>query len=117
MSVDHILLVTLGRPVSGECESMNAYLILDLTIHNFNVFRKYIEKIPRVIQKHSGRYIVQGAEPTTVEGDWEPERVVVIEFPSKQKAENFLGDPEAQSLFKLRHESTTSRLLLVEGCS
>lgn len=70
---------------------MNAYLILDLTIHNLNVFREYIEKIPRVIQKHSGRYIVQGAEQTAIEGDRKPERVVVIEFPSKQKARKFSG--------------------------
>jgi len=95
---------------------MNAYLILDLTIHNFNEFREYIEKIPEFIKKHSGRYVVQGVEPDVMEGDWKPERVVVIEFPSKVNANEFLNDPYAQDLFSLRHKTTTSRLILVEGC-
>ncbi len=94
---------------------MNAYLILDLTIHDFEIFREYIEKIPIIIKKHSGRYIVQGEEPTVIEGDWKPERVVVIEFPSREKATDFLDDNKSQELFKVRHQSTTSKLILVNG--
>lgn len=95
---------------------MNAYLILDLAIHDFAKFSKYIKEIPAFIKKHSGRYIVQGAEPTVMEGDWKPERVVVIEFPSSDHAKIFLKDPEAQGLFKIRHNTTTSKLILVDGC-
>lgn len=95
---------------------MNAYLILDLSIHDLGKFSKYIQKIPEFIQKHSGRYIVQGVEPTVMEGNWKPERIVVIEFPTNDHAKTFLKDPEAQELFKLRHETTTSKLILVDGC-
>jgi len=95
---------------------MNAYLILDLSIRDFPAFREYIEKIPELIGKHSGRYAVQGVEPTVIEGDWKPERVVVIEFPSRKSAEEFLRDPEARVLFEIRHNATTSKLLLVDGC-
>jgi len=95
---------------------MNAYLIIDLTIHDYNAFSEYIEKIPTHIKKHSGRYIVQGEVPTVVEGNWNPERVIVIEFPSRERANAFLHDPEAESLFALRHETTTSKVILVDGC-
>ena len=95
---------------------MSAYLILDLSIHDFGSFKEYIEKIPAFIQKHDGRYVVQGVEPDIMEGDWKPERVVVIEFPSKERARSFLDDPAAQTLFDIRHKSTTSKLILVEGC-
>ena len=44
---------------------MNAYLILDLSVNDFEMFKEYIEKIPAFIQKHDGRYIVQGVEPST----------------------------------------------------
>ncbi|MEQ1560898.1 MAG: DUF1330 domain-containing protein [Methyloglobulus sp.] len=100
----------------GETLKMNAYLILDLTINNFDIFREYIEKIPSFIKKHGGRYIVQGVEPEVMESDWSPDRVIVLEFPSKEKAKEFLGDPAAQSLFSIRHKSTTSKLILAEGC-
>jgi len=96
---------------------MKAYLVLDLTVNDFSRFKKYIAEIPAFIAKHSGRYIVQGAQPTTIEGDWTPERMVIIEFPERRKAEAFLGDPEIQDLFELRHETTTSRLVLVDGCT
>jgi len=95
---------------------MKGYLILDLKILDFAVFKEYIEKIPRFIEKHGGRYIVQGVEPELVEGDWCPERVVVLEFPSNNKAKEFLNDSEAQSLFAIRHKSTISKLILSEGC-
>jgi uncharacterized protein (DUF1330 family) len=51
-----------------------------------------------------------------MEGDWTPDRVVVIEFPSRGNAEAFLGDPECQDLFAIRHRTTTSKLILVDGC-
>ena len=95
---------------------MKAYLILDFTIHDLDKFYEYINKIPEFIKKHSGRYIVQGEVPTVMEGDWSPERVVVLEFPSRDNANHFLEDPEAQSLFAIRHNTTTSKLIMVDGC-
>ena len=94
---------------------MNAYLILDISIHDFDQFREYINKIPEFIQKHSGKYLVQGDEPTVIEGDWKPERMVVIEFPSRENAYEFLQDQDAQALFAIRHKTTASKLVLVNG--
>ena len=96
---------------------MKAYLMLDLTVNDFGGFRKYIAEIPAFIAQHSGKYLVQGVAPTTVEGDWKPERMVIIEFPERANAEAFLNDPVIQDLFKVRHETTTSRLLLLDGCT
>src|SRR5665213_884310 len=94
---------------------MKAYLVLDLTVNDFAGFKKYIVEIPAFIAKHSGKYIVQGVQPTTIEGDWKPERMVIIEFPERQNAEAFLSDPEIQELFKIRHDTTTSKLVLPMG--
>jgi len=95
---------------------LKGYLILDFSIKDFSLFKEYIEKIPTFIAKHGGRYVVQGAVPEVMEGDWQPERVVVLEFPSNQKAKDFLADPEAQSFFAIHHNTTESKLILVEGC-
>jgi uncharacterized protein (DUF1330 family) len=96
---------------------MKAYLVLDLSVNDLGGFRKYIAEIPAFIARHSGKYIVQGVQPTSIEGDWKPERMVIIEFPEREKAEAFLGDSEIQDLFKVRHDTTTSRLVLVDGCT
>lgn len=96
--------------------SVSAYLVLDLSIKEIKGFSEYIQKIPSFIEKHSGRYIVRGEVPEIMEGDWKPERLVIIEFPSRQHAKDFLAEPEAKSLFAIRHKTTDSKLLLVDGC-
>ena len=96
---------------------MKAYLVLDFAIHDLAGFKPYIAGIPAHISRHGGKYIVQGTQPIAVEGDWRPERMVILEFPARANAEAFLGDPEIQALFQIRHTSTTSRLVLVDGCS
>lgn len=96
---------------------MKAYLVLDVSVNDFAGFKKYIAEIPAFIAKHSGKYIVQGVQRTTIEGDWRPERMVIIEFPERKMAEAFLSDPEIQDLFKVRHTTTTSKLVLADGCT
>jgi uncharacterized protein (DUF1330 family) len=95
---------------------MTAYLVLDFSVKDLRGFLPYVEAIPAFIEKHGGRYVVRGVEPTVMEGDWTPARMVILEFPSRENAEAFLADPDAQSLFALRHRTTDSKLVLVDGC-
>lgn len=96
---------------------MKAYLVLDFAVNDLPGFMPYVEAIPAHIERHGGRYIVRGVEPTIIEGDWTPPRLVILEFPDRADAEAFLGDPDIQPLFAVRHATTTSRLVLVDGCS
>lgn len=94
---------------------MKAYLVLDFTVDDLPGFRPYIAQVPTYIARHGGKYIVRGAEPKTIEGDWAPQRMVIIEFPARENAEQFLADPDFQELAKIRHKTTTSKLVLVDG--
>lgn len=95
---------------------MKAYLVLDFAVTDLAGFMPYVEAIPAHIERHGGRYIVRGVEPTIMEGDWTPERLVIPEFPARANAEAFLRDPDIQDLFAVRHATTISRLVLVDGC-
>lgn len=96
---------------------MKAYLILDFRISDHRAFMAYVEKIPAFIAKHHGRYLVEGVRPETVEGTWQPETLVVLEFATRENAEDFLGDAEVKRLFAIRHQSTEGNLILVNGGS
>lgn len=96
---------------------MKAYLVLDLSVQDLPGFKPYIAGIPAFIEKHGGRYIVRGVEPTVMEGDWAPEHMVILEFPARANAKAFLDDPDAQALFQIRHNTARSRLVLVDGCT
>ena len=96
---------------------MKAYLVLDFSVHDLPGFRPYVSAIPAFIDKHGGKYIVRGVEPTVMEGDWAPDLMVILEFPSRQNAKAFLEDPDAQDLFDVRHKTTNSKLVLIDGCT
>ena len=95
---------------------MTAYLVLDFSVRDLKGFMPYVSAIPAFIEKHGGRYIVRGEAPSVMEGDWAPERMVILAFPSRENAKAFLDDPEAQALFAVRHRTTDSKLVLVDGC-
>jgi uncharacterized protein (DUF1330 family) len=96
---------------------LKTYLILDFTIINLEKFMEYVEKIPTYLNKHCGKYLVEGMTPNILEGDWNPGRIVVLEFDTQENAQDFLSDSEVKELFKIRHENTRSNIILVNGGS
>lgn len=94
---------------------MTTYLIADITVHDPEKFQEYASQAPQFIKKHQGKYLVRGGEATVGEGDWQPGRIVVLEFPSRENAEAFLQDPAYQPVAAIRHESATTKLVLVDG--
>jgi uncharacterized protein (DUF1330 family) len=96
---------------------VKAYLVLDFTVTDLPGFMPYVNQIPAHIARHGGRYIVRGVPPTPIEGDWQPDLMVILEFPARENAEAFLADPDIQPLFEVRHATTLSRLVLVDGCT
>lgn len=96
---------------------MKAYLVLDFKIVDLSAFMEYVEKIPAFIRKHQGRYLVEGVRPEVIEGEWQPETLVVLEFETRENADGFLADAEVKKLFAIRHKNTKSNLVLVNGGS
>jgi len=94
---------------------MSAYIIVDIAIHDPQQYKEYVRLAPGFVKKHQGEYIVRGGEVDVVEGNWQPQRLVIVEFPSKGHAHAFLQDPDYQSVAALRHAATTSNLIVVEG--
>lgn len=96
---------------------MKAYLILDFEITDFPAFMEYVEKIPTYLSKHSGRYIVEGVTPEVLEGNWNPNTIVVTELETQENVNGFLSDPEVKQLLDLRRNATNGNLIKVSGGS
>ncbi len=95
---------------------MKAYLQIDLRITDLNGFMQYVQRIPALIKKHSGEYLVEGVEPNIIQANGsEPERSVIIQFPSRNHAEAFLEERAASDLHEIWQQTTNSRILLVDG--
>ena len=94
---------------------MAAYLIADIEITDPEAFERYRTQVPATIAAHGGRYLVRGGALDAVEGDWNPKRLVVLEFPSMERLRKWYESPEYQPLLALRLAATVSKTVTVEG--
>jgi uncharacterized protein (DUF1330 family) len=96
---------------------MPAYIIAEVDVTDPAGFEDYRKLVPPTIQKYGGRYVVRGGATKTLEGSWEPKRLVVLEFPSVEQAQRWYDCEEYRAPKALRIKTTRSRLVLVEGVS
>ena len=94
---------------------MAAYFIVNIQITNEVQYQAYRQQVAPVVQKHGGRFLVRGGAHRVLEGDWNPSRLVVLEFPSMADAERFYHSPEYKPLLALRQSASHSNVVLVEG--
>jgi uncharacterized protein (DUF1330 family) len=96
---------------------MTAYVIADIDIHDQDAYREYSALVPDTLRPYGGRFLVRGGAFETLEGDWRPRRVVVLEFPSADHARRWYGSQEYAAPMAMRHRASTGKLVLVEGAA
>ena len=94
---------------------MAGYVIADVEIIDSAIFEQYRSQDGPSIDKYGGKFIVLGGAVEKVEGDWEPKRLVILEFESVQRAREWYHSQEYSGPIKLRHQSACTNLIFVEG--
>jgi uncharacterized protein (DUF1330 family) len=94
---------------------MAGYIIAEVEVTDPDTYATYRAQTPGVIERYGGRFIVRGGNAELLEGDREPARIVVIEFPDVAAARRFYDSPDYQAIIGIRQRAATSRLILVEG--
>jgi uncharacterized protein (DUF1330 family) len=94
---------------------MPAYIIVDIDITDPIGYEKYKELAGPTVEAQGGKYIVRGGKTEILEGDWQPKRIVVLEFESAQRAKDWLNSEEYQEPRKMRHRTARTNMILVEG--
>ena len=94
---------------------MAAYVIVDIEVTNPEAYEEYRKQVPPLVAKYGGKYLTRGGEMEMLEGDWTPKRLVVLEFPSFERAKEFYESDEYRPVKEIRLNSTNSKMVLVEG--
>ena len=97
---------------------MPAYLIAEHVITDAARFEEYRSRVAPLIARHGDRYLTQpGSHRLPEGGPWQPERVVIIEFPDRASLDAWYASPEYQPLIALRRSCTSERdvLILLDG--
>lgn len=94
---------------------MPAYIIVDVSIDDPVVYAEYRKLTPDAIAAHGGRFVVRGGAVETLEGEWAPERIVVLEFDNVARAKAWWSSPEYAPAKRLRQKSARTKMIVVEG--
>jgi uncharacterized protein (DUF1330 family) len=95
---------------------MPAYLIVETDIHDAVQYEQYKAASPAAVAAGGGgRFLVRGGELAVLEGDWEPTRLVVLEFEDLEAAKRFYASDEYQAAKKLRDGAANLRMVAVQG--
>ena len=96
---------------------MAAYIINDMEVTDPQRFEEYKKLSPPTVAQYGGKFLARGGRTESLEGDWSPRRLVILEFPSVAQAQAWIDSPEYAPARRLRQLSANSNLILVEGAA
>ncbi len=94
---------------------MKTYIIVDVKITDPTRYEDYKKLTPASLLPYDGKFLVRGGQAETLEGSWKPGRVVVLEFPSAQKARAWWSSEGYAPAKALRQSASVTQMILVEG--
>lgn len=94
---------------------MAAYVIFDVDIRDMAQYQEFMTRVKPELEAAGARYLARGGPHKVHEGDWNPRRIVVLEFPSVAAWEDFCNGPTYRGLKDIRDACSSARLVCVEG--
>ena len=93
----------------------SAYIIANVEVTNPTQYEEYKKWSTEAMKAHGAEVCVRGGAVQVLEGDWQPERVVVLKFASADKARAFYDSAEYRKAIKAREGVAVMRMVIVEG--
>ena len=94
---------------------MSAYVIVDIEVRDRERYAEYIRVAPPTLAKYGARYVVRGGATEVLEGTWQPNRLVVLEFATAERARAWWSSDEYAGPKALRQAAAVTNMVLVEG--
>jgi len=94
---------------------MAAYVIVDMTVTDPVKIEEYRKLAGATVAALGGKFLARGGKTEVFDGDWKPQRIVVIEFPSLEQAKLWRSSPEYGKACEIRDRAARTRMIVVEG--
>ena len=94
---------------------MAAYVINDMEVTDPEQLEGYKKLSPPTVLKYGGKFLARGGVVESVEGEWAPKRVVILEFPSVEQARAWVNSPEYAPARRMRQKASRSNIIIVDG--
>jgi len=93
----------------------SAFILANVTVTNPTQYQDYLKFSSIAMQVHGAEVCVRGGAVKVLEGDWAPERVVLLKFPSRESAQAFYDSAEYTRARQAREGAAVMRMVLIEG--
>jgi len=93
----------------------SAYIIANVQVNNPEQYEEYKKWSSAAMQLHGAEVCVRGGKVEVLEGDWAPERIVILKFPTFEAAKAFNASAEYEKARKAREGIAVMRMIVVEG--
>ena len=94
---------------------MSALIIVEVEVLDKARYETYKEMVPPSLAAYGGKFLVRGGQVETLEGEWSPKRLVVVEFPSMSQAKAWWESEEYSEAKALRQATAHTKMILAEG--
>ena len=94
---------------------MTAYVIVDINVTDPVRYEEYKKLAAPTVEFYGGKYIARGGKTETLEGDWSPTRLVILQFEGIEQAKSWQNSVEYSQAKGLRHETAISNMVVIEG--
>ena len=94
---------------------MPAYVIANVDVKDPARYEEYRKMVLPTIQAFGGRFLARGGKIDSLEGAWQPNRLVIVEFPSVERAKAWWSSPEYAPAKALRQQTSDGSLIVIEG--
>ena len=94
---------------------MAAYIVAEVTVTDPQGFEAYRQMVPATLAKYGGKFVVRGGAMEKLEGNWEPKRLVILEFESAERARQWWASEEYREAKALRQRTADTNMLVIEG--
>ena len=94
---------------------MAGYLIVQVEVTDSVQYEDYKKMVPASLEPFGGKFVVRGGACENLEGNWQPKRLVVIQFPSVDAAKKWWASSEYRDAKALRQRSAKAEMIVVEG--
>ncbi len=95
---------------------MSTYVIVDIEVTDPAGYEEYKKLAPAAVALYGGRYLARGGPNEILEGDWHPQRLVILEFDNMERAKAWVNSPEYAPARGLRHKYASSRMVAIRSC-
>ena len=94
---------------------MSAFMICDVAVHNREALIDYLELAKGTVEEFGGRYLAQAGEVSVIEGDWDPQTIVVVEFPSVKAASDWYNSESYAPALAVNPTAMIRYMIVVQG--